>query len=181
MQHTYDTIWQCANYEEESFSGMRDKDFGGGAGSLKLSRTAMVAAIYAAMTIALAPISFGPLQFRAAEAMTVLPCVYPEAVPGLFIGCLIANLIGGYGIADIVFGSLATLAAAYMSRRMKQIWLVPLPPVIVNALVIGAVLSKMLGLPFWLTAGEICLGQTGACYGLGIPLLLFLKRRKISL
>ncbi|MCL2121863.1 MAG: QueT transporter family protein [Clostridiales bacterium] len=160
---------------------MQNKEFNSGAGSVKLSRTAMVAAIYAALTIALAPISFGPLQFRVAEAMTVLPWLYPEAIPGLFIGCLIANLVGGYGLADIVFGSLATLAAAFISRRMKQIWLVPLPPVILNAFIIGAVLSKTLGLPFWLTAGEIFLGQTGACYGLGMPLLLFLKRKKINL
>ena len=144
--------------------------------SSRLARTAMLAAIYAALTIGLAPISYGPLQFRVAEAMTVLPWIYPEAVPGLFLGCLIANLVGGYGIWDVVCGSLATLAAAFLSRRMRHPWLVPLPPVLVNALVIGAVLSYVLELPFWLMAAEVGLGQIGACYVLGMPLLFFLLR-----
>ena len=140
----------------------------------------MLAAIYAALTIALAPISYGPLQFRVAEAMTVLPWFYPDAIPGLFVGCLIANLYGGYGIWDVVFGSAATLAAAWLTRRMKNLWLAPLPPVLVNAIVVGAILSVLEGLPFWLTAAEVGLGQFGACYALGLPLLLFL-RRTISL
>lgn len=144
----------------------------------RLTRTAMVAAIYAALTIALAPISYGPLQFRVSEAMTVLPWLYPEAVPGLFLGCLVANLFGGNGLLDIIFGSLATLAAALLSRRIKNAWLVPLPPVLINAVVIGAMLSYVLGLPFWLTAAEVGLGQIGSCYILGLPLLFFLKRNK---
>ncbi len=143
-----------------------------------LTRAAMVAAIYAALTVALAPISYGPLQFRVAEAMTVLPWLYPEAVPGLFVGCLVANFFGGNGLLDIVFGSLATLAAALLSRRIKKPWLVPLPPVLINAVVIGAMLSYVLGLPFLLTAAEVGLGQIGSCYVLGLPLLFFLKRMK---
>ena len=150
---------------------------GPGAPALRLARTAMFAAAYAALTILFAPISYGPLQMRISEAMTVLPWLYPEAVPGLFVGCLIANLFGGNGIWDIVFGSLATLAAAVLSRRMKRVWLAPFPPVAVNAVVIGAVLSRLLGLPFWLTAIEVGAGQVGACYILGLPLLLVLRRR----
>jgi uncharacterized membrane protein len=111
--------------------------------------------------------------------MTVLPWLYPEAVPGLFIGCLIANILGGNGILDVIFGSLATLAAAILSRRVKSKWLVPLPPVAVNALVVGGVLSYVLGLPFWLTAAEVGLGQLGACYVLGMPLLFWLSRKEI--
>ncbi|MDR0468929.1 MAG: QueT transporter family protein [Peptococcaceae bacterium] len=145
--------------------------------ALRLTRGALLGAAYAALTIATAPISFGALQFRVAEAMTVLPWFYPEAVPGLFVGCLIANLFGGNGVLDIIFGSLATLAAALISRRMKTPWLVPLPPVAVNAVVIGGVLHFAQGLPFWLTAAEVGLGQMGACYGLGIPLLFFIKRK----
>lgn len=148
-----------------------------GVGSTRLARTAMTAAIYAALTLVLAPISYGPLQFRVAEAMAVLPWLYPEAVPGLFVGCMAANLFGGNGIMDIVFGSFATLAAALCTQRMKSPWLAPLPPVVINALVIGAVLSYVLGLPFWLTAAEVGIGQMGACYALGLPLLFFLKRR----
>jgi len=145
-----------------------------------ITRAAAMAAIYAALTLVLAPISFGPWQLRIAEAMTVLPWLYPEAVPGLFVGCLIANLVGGYGMLDVVFGSLATLAAALISRRVKSCWLAPLPPVVINALVIGAVLSYVLGLPFYLTAAEVGLGQLGACYVLGMPLLLFLRRIELK-
>ena len=162
---------------------MRIRDTDGNFGknnknNVKIARTAMLAAIYAALTIFLAPISYGPIQLRMAEAMTVLPWFYPEATPGLFIGCIVANLAGGNGIWDVCFGSLATLTAAILSSRMKHIWLVPLPPVLVNALVVGAVLSRMFGLPFWLTAAEVGLGQIGACYLLGMPLLLFIQRRE---
>jgi uncharacterized membrane protein len=148
------------------------------AGPYRLARAAMLAAIYAVLTITLAPISYGPVQFRAAEAMTVLPWFYPEAAPGLFLGCLAANFFGGNGLPDVIFGSLATLAAALLTRRIKTPWLAPLPPVLINALVIGAMLSYLLGLPFLLTAVEVGLGQLGACYGLGLPLLFFLKRIK---
>lgn len=144
----------------------------------RLTRTAMFAAVYAAVTIALAPISYGPLQFRVSEAMTVLPWLYPEAVPGLFLGCLIANLFGGQGVLDIVFGSLATLLAAFLSCRERNLWLAPLYPVVINALVVGAVLSYALGLPFWLTAAQVGLGQLGACYGLGLPLLFALRKAR---
>ena len=137
----------------------------------------MLAAVYAALTMVLWPISYGPIQFRVAEAMTVLPYLYPEAVPGLFFGCLIANIFGGQGMSDIVFGSLATLVSALISRRIKTLWLVPMPPVLINAVVVGAVLSITFGLPFWLTAAEVGLGQLGACYVLGMPLLHFLRKR----
>ena len=136
----------------------------------------MLTAVYAALTIFLAPISYGPWQIRIAEAMTVLPWFYAEAVPGLFLGCLIANIFGGNGLPDILFGSLATLSAALISRRIRQPWLVPLPPVVINAVVVGAVLSYVIGLPFWLTAAEVGLGQIGSCYLLGLPLMFFLRR-----
>ena len=71
-----------------------------------MTRIALFAAVYAALTIALAPISYGPVQFRVSEAMTVLPALFPEAAPGLFIGCFIANLFGGNGALDVIFGSL---------------------------------------------------------------------------
>jgi len=144
----------------------------------RLARAAMIAAIYAALTIALAPVSYGPVQFRVAEAMTTLPWLYPEAAPGLFVGCLIANLFGGQGIWDVVFGSLATLLAAYLSGKARSPWLAPLPPVVINALVVGAILSFALGLPFWLVAAQVGLGQAGACYGLGLPLLYALMKLK---
>ena len=146
-----------------------------------ISRAAMIAAIYATLTISLSPISYGPLQFRVSEALTTLPWLYPEAAPGLFIGCLIANLFGGQGVWDVVFGSLATLAAALATSRVRSPWLAPLPPVLINAAVVGAVLSLVLGLPFWTVAAQVGLGQAGACYGLGLPLLFALTKAGGSL
>lgn len=144
--------------------------------SKKMMRGAMLAAIYAALTIVLAPISYGPVQLRVAEGLTVLPYFFPEAIPGLFLGCFLANLYGGYGLIDVVFGSLATLLAALLSRKMPHPWLAPLPPVVVNALVIGWILKVTLGLPFGLMALQVGLGQLLSCYVLGMPVLYGVKR-----
>lgn len=145
--------------------------------SRQITRTALFAAVYAVLTIVLAPISYGPLQLRAAEAMTVLPALFPEAVPGLFIGCFIANLFGGNGILDVIFGSLATLAAAFLTRKMKSPWLIPLPPVVINALVVATVLTFTTGLPWPLIALEVGAGQLGSCYVLGLPLYFMMNKR----
>lgn len=138
----------------------------------------MIGALYALLTIILAPISYGMVQVRVAEMLMILPFFTPAAVPGLFVGCLIANIYGGYGILDIVFGSLATLLAAYLVTKIKNKFLVPLPPVIINAAIIGIVLHLVLGLPLYLTVAWVGVGQTVACYGLGLPLLLLLEKRR---
>lgn len=143
----------------------------------RLVRGALIAALYTALTLALAPISFGPLQLRVSEALSILPILLPEAIPGLFVGCLLSNLIAGQPWQDVVFGSLATLIAGCLTYLLrKRPLLAALPPVAVNAVVIGIVLWWTLNLPLLLTMGEIALGQIGACYVLGIPLLLLLKR-----
>lgn len=157
--------------------------------SLVLS--AMLAAIYAALTLALAPISFGPFQIRIAEALTVLPFLFPQAIWGLFTGCLLANIGGtlmgqSLGLLDIIFGSLTTLAAAYMTSKCKKMWIAPLPPVLANALVIGALITFVYtpgaGIAsFPIFAGQVALGQTIACFGIGIPLLLAVKKLKLSI
>ena len=105
----------------------------------RLVRGALIAAIYAVLCAALAPISYGEVQFRISEALTILPLLMPEAVPGLFVGCLIANLIGGAGILDIVFGSLATLIAGLLTYAMRKLpaWVALLPVVVINGLVVG--------------------------------------------
>ena len=138
---------------------------------------AILGAVYAAVTILLAPISYGQIQIRVAEALTILPYFTPAAVPGLFVGCIVANIYGG-GLLDIIFGSLASLVAAILSGKAPKPWLVPLPPVVINGLVIGWVLSMAEGLPYWLTVGTVTLGQIIACYGLGYPLLLMLKKNR---
>jgi uncharacterized membrane protein len=150
-----------------------------------LVQAAVIGAIYAVLTIFLAPISYGPLQVRISEALTVLPFFTPAAVPGLFIGCVISNYYGVLsgmsllGIPDIVFGSLATLIAAYMSYKMPKKFLVPLPPIIINAVVIGIMLFYAFANDYMLAfMGWVGLGQCIACYGLGYPLMILLERYK---
>lgn len=139
-----------------------------------ITEAAVIAALYASLTILLAPISYKVVQVRVAEALTVLPAFTPAAVPGLFIGCLIANIYGGT-IIDIIFGSLATLLAAVLSRKMPKRWLVPIPPIVINAVVIGYI-YRMADAPLIASMGLIALGQTIACYGLGYPLMLLLSK-----
>ncbi len=154
-----------------------------------LVQGALIAAIYALLTLAIAPISSGLLQCRISEAMSILPYFTPAAIPGLFIGCLIANILTGAVIYDVLFGSAATLLAAFLTWRLAQAypspagrWLAPAPAVVVNALVVGWLLAKvyLLG-PFWLCALYVAAGQLIACYGLGMPLLLVLSRYKEKL
>lgn len=146
-----------------------------------LSQGAIIAAVYAILTISLAPISSGLIQCRVAEAMCVLPFFTFSAVPGLFIGCLIANLLTGAPIYDVLFGSLATLLAAYITFKMRNRvpkYLAPLPSVVVNALVVGWLLTYVyqVGVGFWVAAGYVALGQAIACFALGLPLMSLLER-----
>lgn len=145
---------------------------------LRLTRGALIAAVYAALCVALAPISYGQLQFRISEALTILPLLMPEAVPGLAIGCLIANLAGGAGILDVVFGMLATLVAGLCTRRLRRgpAWVALLPVVILNGLIVGWVLS-VYGLPLLPAIGSVALGQAVVCYVLGLPLYALLRKR----
>ncbi len=138
----------------------------------------MIGAVYAALTISLAPLSYGLVQVRVAEALMVLPFFTPAAVPGLFIGCLIANIYGGYGYLDIIFGSLATLISALAVQKITNPYLAPLPPVVVNGVVVGAILSFVLKLPFYLAFIWVGAGQLVACYGIGLPLIFLLKKHE---
>lgn len=143
-----------------------------------IARIAIIAALYAVITIIFTPISYGPIQVRISEALTVLPFFIPQSIWGLFLGCLIANFYGGYGVIDIIFGSLATLLAGFLTRKMPSIYLAPLPPVIVNAVVVGFILKYVAGLPLILTMLEVGLGQLLACYVLGLPLLFWFQKNE---
>jgi uncharacterized membrane protein len=146
-----------------------------------LAVSAVIAAVYAALTYALAPISYGAVQFRVAEALTLLPILLPQAVPGLFVGCVLANLLGGYGPADVIFGSLATLSAAIWTYSLrKNRYVAALPPVIINAIVVGIMLNLVAGIELWSTMGYVALGQFGAVYVLGLPLLKALEKINLS-
>jgi len=132
--------------------------------SLKeLINGAMIAAIYVVLTVMTAPISFGPIQFRISEALCILPVFTPAAVPGLFVGCLLANLMGTAVPMDVIFGSLATLLGAIGTFALrKKGWLACLPPIVSNALIIPFVLRYAYGtadlIPFMMLtvgAGEV--------------------------
>lgn len=148
----------------------------------KTVRAAVIAAAYAILTF-IWPFSIGPLQCRISEALCVLPFLMPEAVPGLFVGCLLGNLIEGAVPLDVVFGSLATLLAALVTRYFgKKKWppfLAPMPAVIFNAVIIGLLLSKAYdyGLPFSVAALQVGGGEAISCYVLGLPLLYTLNNR----
>ncbi len=143
---------------------------------------AIVAALYTALTLIFQAFSFGAVQFRVSEALTVLPALFPQAVPGLAVGCLLSNLLGGANIYDVVFGTLATSAAAVMTWRMRGgIWLRALPPVMCNAVVIGLVLTYAYGIDaLWLNMLTVGLGQAAVCYALGVPLVKLLQKQDLS-
>ncbi len=112
-----------------------------------LAYGAAIAAIYVTLTMVFAPISFGPIQFRISEILCVLPFFTPAAVPGLFLGCFLANLFCGAAVLDVVFGSLATLigAAGSLYLGKKSRWLVCLPPILANTVIIPWVLRYAYG------------------------------------
>ena len=146
-----------------------------------ITRAAAIAALYCALTLLLRPISYGEVQLRVSEALTILPVLTPAAVPGLFIGCLLANFLGGSTVIDIVFGSLATLGAAVVTRRLrKRPALAALAPVLFNAVVIGLVLNGLSDIPLPLIMLWIGLGEAAACEVLGLPLLYMLRRMKLD-
>lgn len=148
---------------------------------LWLTQGALIAALYVALTLIFAPISFGPVQLRIAEALCILPLFTPAAVPGLFIGCFIANLLGGGIVLDIVFGSLATLIGAWAGYLLRSNrWLVPVPAIIANTLIIPFVLKYGYGvadvaLP--VLALQIFLGEVGGCFVLGELLCTAIQKR----
>ncbi|MBE7031198.1 MAG: QueT transporter family protein [Ruminococcaceae bacterium] len=145
-----------------------------------LTQAAAIAAIYIILSFVFQPISFGAVQCRIPELLTVLPVFTPAAVPGLFAGCLLSNLLmGGALPADIVFGSLATLIAAFLTRKLRKNKLIALiPPVVVNAVVVGTYLHQLVSpeISLWVNMGLVFLGQLGSCYLLGYPLSLLLER-----
>lgn len=145
-----------------------------------MAQAAMIAAIYVVLCIAFAPISYGAIQARVAEALTILPYFTPAAIPGLFIGCLIANLIGGSIMLDIVCGSIATLIGAvgtWMLRR-KSRFLAPIPPILANTLIVPFVLRYGYGepLPIPFLMGTVGIGEIAACGVMGLILLAVLEK-----
>lgn len=158
----------------------------------KLVYAAAIGALYAVLTMALSPISYGPLQFRASEVLCILPYFMPFTAWGLFFGCVIANLVSAAGILDVVFGSLATLFACLcMARfgrndsRANRV-LACLMPVLWNGVIVGLTLTvAVAGLnplknfgAFLIYAGQVALGETGVMFVVGLPLISYLPKQK---
>lgn len=149
---------------------------------LFLVQGAAIAAIYVVLTLVFAPFSFGEVQARISEALTILPYFTPAAIPGLFVGCIIANTLGGAIPVDILCGSLATLLGAvftYLLRRQTK-WLAPVPPIVANALIVPFVLRFGYGVPLpipfmMLTVG---VGEVLSCGVVGMILLIALEKYK---
>lgn len=103
----------------------------------------LIAALYVVLTLLSTALglSSGVIQVRISEALCILPVFTPAAIPGLFIGCLVANLLSGAVIWDIIFGSLATLAAAFLTYALRHNrWLASIPPILVNTIVVPFIL-----------------------------------------
>ncbi len=148
----------------------------------QMATAGIIAAIYAGLTLLLPIPQYGAVQLRVAEAMTVLPFLFPEAVPGLAVGCFLANLLGSPYVMDWVFGTLATLLAALWTSRLKNRYLAPLPPVICNAVIVGAEIAYFATLDgaaflpaYGFNAVTVGLGEAVACFALGLPLLHWLS------
>lgn len=145
-----------------------------------LTQAAMIAAIYVVLTLLFRPVSFGEIQVRISEVLTILPLFTPAAVPGVFVGCLIANIIGGGILPDIIFGSLATLIGAVLTYRLRERTpiLAPIPPIAANTVIVPFVLFYGYGvnlpIPFMmLTVG---IGEVLSCGVLGLLLYTALRR-----
>ena len=150
--------------------------------TLRIAVSAVIAAAYAALTIALAPISYGAVQFRVSEVLTIMPFLVPSTVTGIFVGCILANLMGGNHILDVVFGSLATLLGALGTRKLRNAHplLAPVPPIIANTLIVPFVLRYAYGIPgpiplMMLTVG---IGEVLSCGVLGMLLYFALYKRR---
>ena len=144
----------------------------------ELTFAAMLGGAYAALTMLLPIPQYAGVQFRLAEALTLLPFLIPAATPGLFVGCFIANILSPYGLLDIIAGSAATLLACLWTQRMKNRRLAAIPPVVCNAVIVGGVIAFAMtgfGPGFWvayaINALSVGLGEFVVCYVLGDLLL----------
>ncbi len=148
------------------------------------ARAAVIAALYVVLTYVFAWCASGAVQVRVAEALTILPVFTAAAVPGLAIGCLLANLLTGCALWDVVFGTLATLLGAIGTRFFrKKGFLATLPPMLANVLIVPWVLRFVYGdvWPIWLLTLTVGAGEVISCCGLGRLLMVTLKKYPIKL
>ena len=149
-----------------------------------ICQAAVIAALYVVLTYVFSAFASGVIQVRVSEALTILPAYTPAAIPGLVIGCLLSNTLTGCVLLDIIFGSVATLIGALGSYALRRhTWLVPIPPIVSNMIIVPFVLRYAYGatdaFPFMIAtvgAGEII-----SCYLLGMLLYGALKKMNHSL
>ena len=161
----------------------------------RICRAGVIAALYAALTYAFAPVAFGSFQIRPAEALCILPLFFVEAIPALYIGCMISNLASPFFFYDVVLGSLATLLAAictyaigkYVKNTPLKLFLGCLSPVFFNTLIIPFIIVVLCGggagyetlfVAYMVNAFSIFVTETACVYGLGIPLYFTMKKIK---
>ena len=154
-------------------------------GTLFMFQAAAIAAVYVVLTTVFAAFSFGEVQVRISEALTILPVFTPAAIPGLFVGCLISNFLGGAILLDVIFGSIATLIGAVFTWKLRNSskWLAPLPPIVANAIIVPFTLYYGYGvnlpIPFMmLTVG---IGEVISCGVLGMILYGALNKYRYAI
>ena len=152
-----------------------------------LTQAAMIAALYVVLTFIANAFGLAnySVQVRFSEALTILPFFTPAAIPGLFIGCLISNILTGCAIPDIIFGSLATLIAAFGTWKLRgigNVFLSPLPPILANTIIVPFVLRYAYGIrPLWLSFLTVVAGEIISCGILGLLLAFTLNKYRAQI
>lgn len=142
----------------------------------------IIAGLYAAITILTASFAYGNIQFRIAESLCLLVCIDPCVTVGVTLGCLIANLFSTVSVLDIFVGTSATLLACLLTCRIKNVWLAPLPTIVTNGVLVGAMLAWVsigengFWRAFLLYGAEVAAGELAVLYVIGVPLLVAAKR-----
>ena len=153
-----------------------------------ITAAALVGALYVALSYYgnIFGLTYGPIQCRFSEALTVLPFLSPITTWGLFAGCILSNVLSPYGPLDLIFGSLATLLAGLMTALCKNKWLAPLPPVLCNGIIVGGMISfqetgftRAFPAAFAFNGFTVALGEALACYVLGMFLLTLLEKARV--
>jgi uncharacterized membrane protein len=150
----------------------------------QLALNGVVAALYAAVTLATSFMAFGQLQFRIADALCVLVCFDPTLTVGLTLGCLIANLFSPVSALDIIVGTAGTLLGCLLTVRIRKPFLVPIPTILSNACLVGAMLAWVytpaaLVQGFFVNAAWVALGEAAVLYVLGVPLFLYMRKSNL--
>ena len=151
----------------------------------RLVRTAIIAALYVVLTLALAPISYGAVQFRVSEIMVLLAFFDPFYIGGLTLGCFIANILGPNGVADIIFGTLATFVSVYtisvtgkfVKNSKASLIIASLWPTILNGVIIGWMMNYLYQLPLLLSVGEVAIGEFIVVTIIGVPVIKFIENK----